>query len=486
MGYAHEKRILHRDIKPSNVIIASDGKIFLTDFGLARIIQTGDSSLTGDRMIGTPHYMSPEQAMSSTDLDGRTDIYSFGVMLYEMIVGRVPFTAETPFTSIHDHIYTPVEPPRSINPQIPVEVEEVLMKALAKKPADRFPDIGEMTQALRAALDEKEAIYLAATPIASSQEVESADVSPSQAETPAALDDENGHEMPPWDQEKSERIQDETLEAGSPAENVVEVKPLGEQVTKKSKRVWWIIGGISVGLILIMGLIFGINLVRKISTNQQTKQAPTQTIEAQAANPTPKIQTTPEYLEAWQLLETGLESFNSGNVDATEQQLEQITKIVGKDIIFYENALRVLGDQDEWLFAAMLITTPGAQLPGGLEQQLIDAIQHTLYMAAKDERAGELLAQNAGNPLFTVADIRFRLYFGDQDSAKSDLEALAQNEAFVNDFPEANLLEVEIHFIFGERMRAREKVREILRNRLKYPRWIISYAEILENRSGTE
>lgn len=486
MDYAHKKSILHRDIKPSNVIIASDGKIYLTDFGLARIAQTGDSSLTGDRMIGTPNYMSPEQAMSSTDLDGRTDIYSFGVMLYEMIVGRVPFTADTPFTVIHDHIYTPVEPPREINPQIPVEVEKVLMKALAKKPADRFPDVGKMVQALRAALDEKEPTYLSAPPMVSPQEVKSGEVSHSQAETQPALDDEKRIEVPPWVQDESGSIQGETLEVGSPVERAVETKLVEEQETKKSKRVWWIIGGISAGLILILCLVFGFNQARKIYANQQTKQSQTQTAEALAAHPTPKIQSTPEYLDAWQLLDSALESWNSGDVEAAEQQLEQIPEIMGKDVKFYENALMILGNREEWLFAAMLITTPGAQLPEGLDQKLIDIMHQTLFMAARDERAGELLAQNAGNYLFTVADIRFRLYFGDQASARADMEALAQNEAFVKDFPEVNLLQVEIHLHFGERIRAREKVREILRNRMKYPRWMVGYAEILENRLGTE
>ncbi|MCJ7622510.1 MAG: protein kinase, partial [Anaerolineaceae bacterium] len=428
LGYAHKKRILHRDIKPSNVIIASDGKIYLTDFGLARIIQSGDSSLTGDRMIGTPHYMSPEQAMSSTDLDGRTDIYSLGVMLYEMIVGRVPFTADTPFMIIHDHIYTPVEPPRGINPQIPVEVEEVLMKALAKKPADRFHNVGEMIHALRTALDQMEPAYLASYPIDSMQETQLGEVSPSQVETPPVLNDEIEFGMPPWVLEEPERVQEGTLGVALPFEHAVDAKPVIRQETKKSKRVWWIIAGILAGLILILCMLVGINQAQKIYANQQTKQAGTQTAEVLAANPTSNIQSPPEYEQAWQLLDSALESWNSADAIAAERQLEQITKIVGNDVVFYENALKLLGDREEWLFAAMLITTPGAQLPAGLDQELIDIVHHALFMAASDERAGELLAQNAGDPLFAVADIRFQLYFGDWDSARTDLEALAQNE----------------------------------------------------------
>ncbi len=139
LQYAHKKGIVHRDVKPSNVLLCEDGEIYLTDFGLARIAQSGTSTLTSDQMVGTPQYISPEQAMSKSDLDFRTDIYSFGVMIYEIVVGRVPYNADTPFAVIHDHIYTPLPLPRKVNPNVPERVEQVLLKALAKNPQDRFP-----------------------------------------------------------------------------------------------------------------------------------------------------------------------------------------------------------------------------------------------------------------------------------------------------------------------------------------------------------
>src|SRR5512142_3430236 len=98
LAYAHRQGILHRDIKPSNVLIGTDGEIYLADFGLARIAQSGESTLSSDSIMGTPQYISPEQAMGIKELDERTDVYSFGVMLYEMVVGQVPFTADTPFS----------------------------------------------------------------------------------------------------------------------------------------------------------------------------------------------------------------------------------------------------------------------------------------------------------------------------------------------------------------------------------------------------
>ena len=86
LAYAHKQGILHRDIKPSNVLVAKDGEMYLADFGLARIAQSGESTLSSDMIMGTPQYISPEQAMGKKDLDDGTDIYSFAVMLYEMVV----------------------------------------------------------------------------------------------------------------------------------------------------------------------------------------------------------------------------------------------------------------------------------------------------------------------------------------------------------------------------------------------------------------
>lgn len=95
--YAHRQGILHRDIKPSNIILTPEGQIYLTDFGLARMAEAGESTLSRDMMVGTPQYISPEQAKGETRLDARTDIYSLGVVIYELLVGRVPFQADTPY-----------------------------------------------------------------------------------------------------------------------------------------------------------------------------------------------------------------------------------------------------------------------------------------------------------------------------------------------------------------------------------------------------
>jgi tRNA A-37 threonylcarbamoyl transferase component Bud32 len=154
LAYAHKQGILHRDIKPSNVLLATDGVMYLADFGLARIAEAGESTLSSDSIMGTPQYISPEQAMGAKDLDAGTDIYSFGVMLYEMVVGQVPFSSDTPFSIIHDHIYTPLPLPMDINPKVPEPVQRVLLKALAKQRADRYQSVDEMCKAFRNAWTE--------------------------------------------------------------------------------------------------------------------------------------------------------------------------------------------------------------------------------------------------------------------------------------------------------------------------------------------
>ncbi|HEX2908333.1 MAG TPA: protein kinase [Phototrophicaceae bacterium] len=154
LTYAHERGVLHRDIKPSNIVIDNSGIPYLTDFGLARIVQAGESTMSQDMILGTPHYISPEQARGERTLDARTDVYSFGVILYELIVGRVPFNADTPYAIVHDHIYTPLPMPRDLNPEVTPALERVLVKALAKDPAERYNSTVELMADFQQALAE--------------------------------------------------------------------------------------------------------------------------------------------------------------------------------------------------------------------------------------------------------------------------------------------------------------------------------------------
>ncbi|MBN1286476.1 MAG: serine/threonine protein kinase [Anaerolineae bacterium] len=154
LSYAHKRGILHRDIKPSNVMLDDECTPYIADFGLARITAAGESSLSQDMMLGTPQYMSPEQARGDKSLTISTDIYSLGVMLFELVVGRVPFNADTPYTIVHDHIYTPPPWPSTINPDVPQPVERVLIKALEKNPGDRYLTVKALVEAFKAAVEE--------------------------------------------------------------------------------------------------------------------------------------------------------------------------------------------------------------------------------------------------------------------------------------------------------------------------------------------
>ena len=151
LQYAHENGVIHRDIKPSNVMLDKRGSVFLTDFGVAKMLE-GSSSLTATGTVtGTPDYMSPEQAQG-LKVDGRSDVYSLGIVLFEMLTGHVPFEAETPLAVLFKQIQEPPPPLSIIRPDLPYQLEAVLLKALTKNPADRFTGIDDFHEAWRRAI----------------------------------------------------------------------------------------------------------------------------------------------------------------------------------------------------------------------------------------------------------------------------------------------------------------------------------------------
>ena len=154
LDYAHNEGVLHRDIKPSNILLTAGRGVYITDFGLARVMQSGESTLSQGMIMGTPHYISPEQAKGVAELDGRADIYSYGVILYEMATGRVPFRAESDFSIIHAQIFDAPPLPSMINDAINPRLEMVLLKVLEKEPDARYRTAGEMAAVLHRALDD--------------------------------------------------------------------------------------------------------------------------------------------------------------------------------------------------------------------------------------------------------------------------------------------------------------------------------------------
>ncbi|MFQ5613747.1 MAG: protein kinase [Anaerolineae bacterium] len=146
LDHAHARGILHRDVKPGNMLLEDDW-LLLADFGLAKIVG-GSAELTATgAVLGTPTYVSAEQA-EGKPVDHRTDIYSLGIVLYEMVTGRAPYDGETPMQIIFKHIYEPLPPPRRRNPDLPEAVEQVIFKAVAKDPAERFNRASELAEAL--------------------------------------------------------------------------------------------------------------------------------------------------------------------------------------------------------------------------------------------------------------------------------------------------------------------------------------------------
>lgn len=153
LGYAHQKEIIHRDVKPSNILLNEKGESFLTDFGIAKILETTETiDLTKDGFgIGTPEYMPPE-IFDDAPLDKRADIYSLGIVLYELVTGRTPFKADTPLAVLKKHVLEPLPHPNMYVPSIPSRIEEILFKALAKKPENRFQSMEEFVRVLEDAL----------------------------------------------------------------------------------------------------------------------------------------------------------------------------------------------------------------------------------------------------------------------------------------------------------------------------------------------
>lgn len=146
LDYAHACGIVHRDVKPANVLMTRDGHPFLSDFGIAKIMAETKLTQTG-ASLGTPEYMSPEQAQG-LPVDHRSDIYSLGVLLYRMLAGMLPFQADTPVALLHQHAYEPPPPLRERAPGVPKSIERIVMRALAKDPAQRYSTAGELADAL--------------------------------------------------------------------------------------------------------------------------------------------------------------------------------------------------------------------------------------------------------------------------------------------------------------------------------------------------
>ncbi|HLO27517.1 MAG TPA: protein kinase [Anaerolineales bacterium] len=149
LQHAHQQKIVHRDVKPENILLNDSDQPMLSDFGILKLVDVEEShGLTGTgKIVGTPAYMSPEQ-IRGREVDGRTDMYSLGILFYELVTGRKPYNANTPIELSLQHLHDPIPKARQVVRDLPAEVDQIIARAIAKNPEDRFPSMAVFAQAL--------------------------------------------------------------------------------------------------------------------------------------------------------------------------------------------------------------------------------------------------------------------------------------------------------------------------------------------------
>ena len=475
LAHAHNEGILHRDIKPSNVIVASDGKIYLADFGLARIAELGESTLSGDMIMGTPQYISPEQAKGEKDLDNRTDIYSFAVMLYEMVVGQVPFSSDTPFSIIHDHIYSPLPLPHLVNPSVPDEVERVLLKALAKEREDRHENVEALSQAFKQAWEDSNVDMAEVTMTSPIRNI-------APALTPPPT-------IPPVSTVVQEAKAEETTVP--PEKTKIAEKP------KKKKRNWWAF--IAVGVLLFAAIIFAIstlgqdNLLDSLENEIQNEEHPFPPLNGDGEAPLPMGEEThPEILAAREEvgenpddpyahrnLALALLDFSERKNQLVYKELTTAADLAGDDLGFFEETGFDLMDRGAFTSsAAMFFRAVKLSQAADEDAEWFSYLFHeTAYKAASQpEMPNYLPFEEIGKidePMMLVVQARHTFYHGDPEEAMALLNKVKRIKPA---FPEALLLEGEIHVRRKNADKARQAF-EILLADLATPEWIIVEAE---------
>lgn len=497
LAYAHEKGILHRDVKPSNVILGKDGQVYLADFGLARIAERGESTLSGDMIMGTPQYISPEQAMGVKDLDEGTDIYSFAVMLYEMVVGQVPFSSDTPFSIIHDHIYSPLPLPKTVNPSVPDEVERVLLKALAKERDDRYQDVPALVDAFTSAWDEADADMAEVTmtsPIR--RNAVTLPVSTPKAET-AQKPTETAPAPTRIASDEAASPQTET----SPTSTRATAKPSLTKPPKKKKRAIWAF--IAVGLLIVFASFFIVSALEQNGLFGQLSEENTPVPEEDFKEPEILPETPPERIdpqkdepvevtEARALVDENpedpyvhlelalalLDAFPGQNPEVY-RELKAGANLANKDVQFFETAGSELMSRGVWAGSAAMFLrgVKITQFEGEANPDLVDLLHESAYKAASLPEMPTVLPFDeigaVDEPLRMVVEARHIYYHGNPDDAFALLNEVKRMKP---GFPEARLLEGEMLARGGKTDDAR-KVFEIILADLETPEWISVEAE---------
>jgi serine/threonine protein kinase len=253
LHYAHEQGIVHRDVKPANVLMSRPDWPLLSDFGIARVLEQ-KAALTRSAFLGTPHYMAPEQARGEA-ITPKTDQYALGIVLYEMLTGTPPFQADTPQAVVYQHIYSSLPLPHERNPNIPEPMERVILRALAKDPADRFPDMADFSTTVQSAAGEP-----VSAPIRSSS-AEAPPAGDAVSSPPDSAVTGNARSLPPSSAMETgpgtERIDRHELTA---AVQPVDMTPSQQTVAARTRgplrgRTW---GLIAVGLVAVAAVAYGL------------------------------------------------------------------------------------------------------------------------------------------------------------------------------------------------------------------------------------
>ncbi len=440
LAYAHQRGYLHRDIKPSNVLLSPDGAIYLADFGLARIAEAGASTLSGDMLMGTPHYISPEQARGQHDLDQGTDIYSFGVVLYELIVGRVPYNADTPFSIIHDHIYTPLPMPRKVNPAVPEAIERVLLKALAKERGDRYGSVEEMVKAFNVSLTKGHVGVLA------SDSIPLPGVYPSQQEVVDGA-------------QPSSPVSPPVVETGRTA--IPEEAP-GTVTLRRNLQWLWVVGGLMVTCLALVGFVA---LVRSPSETE-----PLENLDLEVMDPDAFIQ-QPEVLES---RDPEVHLHRAEELLAEGEPRGAIEEIYKANDLLLEMG-RYVEVVDNYRWAADIANTPLNK-----DDRIQIKLAQALFLGAPEDGMQPILDSFRERypqwDLVQISVARATLFTGAPEQSMRILKPILENDPG-NAF--ANAVMVECHFALGEEEIAMTMLGDMLQDR-SMPPWLRMHLEALK------